>query len=49
MYSDAATGTYSITLEASENCPYTIIAASGKNKIRKIKKGTFADVNLAMN
>lgn len=49
MYEDAALGTYSITIEANENCPYTITASSGKNKIRKIKKGTFADINLAMN
>lgn len=44
-----AVTTYSITVEANDNCPYTIEVSTAKNNIGRIKKGTFTDVNLKLN
>ena len=38
---------YSITVEATEDCPYSLQVTTSREAVKIIKKGTFTDVNLS--
>lgn len=46
IYENAEAGPYSIAVQATDDCHYTISVSKNQNSLRSIEKGIYTDLNL---